>query len=192
MDLFQFSVAVVALLILPGTTNAVLALSARDLMPVRFVLLLATVATGYLVILLAVSTFAAPFLHAHPEAAREVKLLAAIWVLALAVRLWATGTAETIVPVGPKQLFVTTVLNPKAIIVGLTLMPAVKGAASLSTFGVFTLAVVATSSAWLLLGRIVIGRSEAMHQLARRIGATVLVAFSFTLAVSAVADAMSV
>ncbi|MBB5577604.1 MULTISPECIES: threonine transporter RhtB [Rhizobium] len=186
MDLLHFFIAAFALLILPGPTNTVLALSAEGLTPLRFTSLLAIVVSAYAAVVIAVSGIGGPLLHEHPAIAQGVKLLAATWVLYLAFKLWAPNTANAPVAIGRKQLFVTTLLNPKAIIIGLTMMPSPAGAISPAALGVFVPTVIATSSVWLTVGRLVVGRSTGMPRIARRLGAAILVMFSITLTVSAI------
>jgi threonine/homoserine/homoserine lactone efflux protein len=184
MNLPTFAIAIVSLLILPGPTNAVLALASTALTLSRCLSLVAAVVSAYLVVIVPVSGIAAPFLNGHPGIAGIVKLISASWVLYLALKLLVPAPAGGQNKLGAGQLFVTTLLNPKAIIIGLTLVPAVQ-AGPTSAMAIFAGCATATSAIWLGLGSLLVGRHAQMPPAVRHCGCAVLVAFSLTLAVSA-------
>lgn len=186
MTLPAFCLAVFSLLILPGPTNALLALASHGLTGGRLVSLLGTVLAAYLIIIIPVSGIAGPCLLTHPAAAQLARIVAAIWVLSLALKLWRTDPDSNGAYVGLTHLFITTLLNPKAIIIGLTMVPAVQAPFGLTVL-CFAASVSLTSAFWILLSRIVTGRGQSMRRLASRCGSAVLVAFAITLTVSAVA-----
>lgn len=186
MTLFAFCLAVFPLLILPGPTNALLTLASHGLTGNRLVSLLGTVLAAYLIIIVPVSGIVGPFLLAHPAVAQLVRIVAAIWVLSLALKLWKADPDGNGADVGLTHLFITTLLNPKAIIIGLTMVPAVQAPLDLTVL-CFAASVSLTSACWIFLGKIVTGLSQGIRRLASRCGSAVLVAFSITLAVSAVA-----
>jgi threonine/homoserine/homoserine lactone efflux protein len=184
MNLPTFVIAVFSLLILPGPTNAVLALASTTLTVWRSLSLIAAVVLAYLAIIVPVSSIAAPLLYGHPGIASIVKLISAIWVLYLALKLWVGAPEGGQNTLGVDQLFITTLLNPKAIIIGLTLVPAVEAGVPAAT-ATFVVCVTVTSAIWLGLGSLLVGRQAQMPPVARRCGCAVLVAFSLTLAISA-------
>ncbi|MBW9052497.1 threonine transporter RhtB [Rhizobium mesosinicum] len=184
MNLPTFVIAVFSLLILPGPTNAVLALASTVLTVRRFLSLIAAVVLAYLAIAVPVSSIAAPLLNGHPGIASTVKLISAIWVLCLALKLWVPAPAGGQNRLGGVQLFITTLLNPKAIIIGLTLVPAVEAGIPAAMVA-FVCCVAVTSAIWLGLGRLLVGRYVQVPPLARHCGCAVLVAFSVTLAIDA-------
>jgi threonine/homoserine/homoserine lactone efflux protein len=184
MNLPTFVIAVFTLLILPGPTNAVLALASTALTVWRSLSLIASVVLAYLAIIVPVSGIAAPLLNGHPGIACIVKLASAIWVLYLALKLWVPAPAGRQNALGIGQLFVTTLLNPKAIIIGLTLVPAVQAGVPAAMVA-FVCCATVTSATWLGIGGLLVGRHAQMPPFARHCGCAVLVAFSLTLAVSA-------
>ncbi|MBB3659112.1 threonine/homoserine/homoserine lactone efflux protein [Rhizobium sp. BK650] len=93
MNLPTFVIAVFSLLILPGPTNAVLALLSTGLTVWRSLSLIAAVVLTYLVIIVPVSSIAGPLLNSHPDLASLVKLISATWVLYLALKLWVPTPA---------------------------------------------------------------------------------------------------
>lgn len=180
MNLPTFVIAVFSLLILPGPTNAVLALASTALTVRRSLSLVTTVVLGYLAIIIPVSSIAAPLLEGHPAIAAAVKLISAIWVLYLALKLWGPVPVGGQSTFGVGQLFITTLLNPKAIIIGLTLVPSVQTGIAVA----FVCCATVTSAIWLGLGGLLVGRHAQMPPLVRHCGCAVLVAFSLTLAIS--------
>ena len=184
MNLPTFAIAVFSLLILPGPTNAVLAMASTALTVRRFLSLIAAVVLAYLATVGPVSSIAAPLLNDHPGIASIIKLISAIWVLYLAIKLWAPAPAGGRNRLGSVQLFITTLLNPKAIIIGLTLVPAVETGIPAAMVA-FVCCVTVTSAIWLGLGSLLVGRRAQVPPLARHCGCVVLVALSVTLAISA-------
>ncbi|NTF17340.1 hypothetical protein G6L37_02770 [Agrobacterium rubi] len=119
-----FISAIVVLLAVPGPTNSLLFLSGADRGFRKSLRLLIGESAGYLAVIVPIAVFAAPYLNEHPAASSTLKLAAASWIMFLAVKLWrrppaAPGTSS--VTIG--GIFVTTLLNPKALIIGLTIMP---------------------------------------------------------------------
>ena len=115
-SLFVF--AVLALLLTPGPTNTLLTVGAafrglRASLP----LLLGELA-GYLVVVTPLAVAATAFLEDRPAFAIGLRIAAACWVLLLALRLWhhADRGQGGLRPVTIGQVFMTTVLNPKAAI----------------------------------------------------------------------------
>ncbi|NSX90461.1 hypothetical protein G6M19_07155 [Agrobacterium tumefaciens] len=119
-----FALAVLGLLLTPGPTNTLLALSGagrgvRASLP----LMLGEIA-GYLLVILALVVLFSDFLKTHAGLAQAIKLCAAIWVAFLAVRLWTLPSSALVgAAITPRRVFVTTCLNPKGLIVGLVLLP---------------------------------------------------------------------
>ncbi|MBB2701176.1 UNVERIFIED_ORG: threonine/homoserine/homoserine lactone efflux protein [Rhizobium esperanzae] len=186
VHLLPFAAGVFTLLILPGPTNAILAMASQGLTAGRAIALLATVLCAYLAIVLPASSLASSFLRDHPLVAQGVKLVSATWVLYLALRLWGIGSSGVIETVGLRQLALTTLLNPKAIIIGLTMVPSTKEISTTASIAILTVVVLAVSSIWLTIGRVILGREKQMPPFARRCGSATLVAFSAVLTFSAV------
>jgi threonine/homoserine/homoserine lactone efflux protein len=125
MSLFAFLSAVLALLIAPGPTNTLMGVAGAQAGLRRVVRLLPSELAGYLTTVLPLVWLGAELLARWPAAALVLKLAAAVWVMALAVRMWGlrrAGAASR--PVTARQVFVTTMLNPKALVFGLVLLPA--------------------------------------------------------------------
>ncbi len=125
MSLVAFLSAVLALLIAPGPTNTLMGVAGAQAGLGRVVRLLPAELAGYLTTVLPLVWLGAEMLARWPAASLVLKLMAAFWVMALAVRMWglrSAGAASR--PVTARQVFVTTMLNPKALVFGLVLLPA--------------------------------------------------------------------
>jgi threonine/homoserine/homoserine lactone efflux protein len=186
-SLFLF--AILALLLTPGPTNTLLTVGAaargfRASLP----LLLGELA-GYLILVVPLATIAGSLLEGCPVLAIALRLAAALWVLFLAIRLWRVSAVQTspdsASPVTIGQVFVTTLLNPKAPIIGLVIMPHGPLAQIAPAIGLFSLLVAGTGTSFLILGSL-IGRAPVLSpQLVYRIAAVCLGVFSLGLAGSA-------
>ncbi len=93
----------------------------------------------------------APLIDALPWARSAVAVAAGLWVAMLALRLWrlpVTAAGQT--TVGARGVFVTTLLNPKALIFGLVLLP--DPSATLLNLANFATQVVVVAALWIGLG----------------------------------------
>ena len=185
MNDLSFALGAFTLLILPGPTNALLVMASHGLSRIGLLEVLAAVVFAYLAIIIPVSSVAGPFLHAHPLALQVVKAISAVWVLYLAFKLWGRSTVASAEFAGPRHVFVTTLLNPKAIIIGLTIIPSAQDGIALGTMMAFVAVALSTSLIWLTAGRLVIGESDHMPLIARRCGSAALMIFSIVLTASA-------
>lgn len=184
-----FAFAILALLLTPGPTNTLLTVGAaarglRASLP----LLLGEI-LGYLVVVVPLATIATSLLEGRPALAAGLRLLAACWVLFLAIRLWRVSSVEkarsSSAPVTVGQVFLTTLLNPKAPIIGLVIMPHGALVDIAPAIGLFSLLVLCAGTGFLTLGSLA-GRTPLLSpRLIYRIAAFCLAAFSIGLAGSA-------
>ncbi|MDQ0559728.1 threonine/homoserine/homoserine lactone efflux protein [Rhizobium mesoamericanum] len=185
MDAYAFAASVVALLILPGPTNAVLAMASHGLSLSRMGVLLVAVILTYLAVIVPVSLFGGPFLQQHPAVSQGVKLASATWMFYLASKLWGRPSRQIqLVALGVRQVVATTLLNPKAIIIALAMLPS-RGILAPDVFLSFVVAAGGTSCIWLSIGRLVLGDGDQMPLAARRCSSAVLFGFCVLLTVSA-------
>ncbi|TCV67979.1 threonine transporter RhtB [Neorhizobium sp. S3-V5DH] len=189
MTLLQFTVAILLLLCTPGPTNTLMALGGYLRGWARALPLTAGELGGYLTVIIPVSTVAAPFFTAYPAALLFAKAAAGIWVLFLSYRLW--NSERTIGDAGEislGQVFVTTLLNPKAVIIALVIMPHGGLLELLPWLGLFAALVLLAANGWILFGS-VIGRTERFEikpVLVRRVAAACLVVFAMILTSSSI------
>lgn len=181
-----FIFAILALLLTPGPTNTLLTVGAATRgLRASLPLLLGELA-GYLAVVMPLATIAAPLLEGRPALAIALRFAAACWVLFLAIRLWRASSGNLVedgsssVTIG--QVFLTTVLNPKAPIIGLVIMPHGPVAQIAPALGLFSLLVLGAGTGFLVLGALV-GRTPALSpRLVYRVAAFFLAVFSIGLA----------
>lgn len=186
-DPLLFLLAVLSLLLAPGPTNTLLATSgaaggmrvAARLVPAALFGYSASV--GVLASLLA----------ALPDSGLQVqgglRVAAALYLLVLAWNLWRYSRVldEGRLPIGPRQVFVTTLLNPKGLIMA-TLLPTSAGlAATVPRLLLLAATIAACGICWVALGaflrRHVLGPAAA--RVLGRAGSVVMVGFATLLLV---------
>ncbi|MGR9256772.1 helix-turn-helix transcriptional regulator [Rhizobium leguminosarum] len=118
-----FISTVFILLLSPGPTNTLMGLaSARNSFWVVPRLLPAEL-LGYLTMILPLTWLGGELISRWPETALLLKAVAAIWVMYLAIKLWVAGNKDVSDrSVTARRIYVTTTLNPKALVFGLVLL----------------------------------------------------------------------
>lgn len=153
MPFTAYLLALIALLATPGPTNTLLALAgarqgrgATHLLPAEL--------TGYLLAVLPLSLARIWFDPAAGGLGMLLQIGAAIWVACLALRL-GMRPAQGDYPdqkITPRQILITTLLNPKVLILALVLMPPPGNAAYLPHLAGFIFLVPALGYTWVRLG----------------------------------------
>ncbi|MGO4567080.1 hypothetical protein AB4Z52_18870 [Rhizobium sp. 2YAF20] len=119
-----FISAVFILLLSPGPTNTLMGLASARNSFWRVPKLLPAELCGYLATILPLTWLGGELISRWPETVLMLKVAAAIWVMYLATKLWMAGNSEiTYGRVTAQRIYVTTMLNPKAPVVGLVLLP---------------------------------------------------------------------
>ena len=155
MTTLELSLAILALLVTPGPTNTLMFLAGAERGLTRALRLIPAELAGYLLTVVPLVLAGAPLLQAHPGA--RAALAAGLWVAVLALRLWRLPRAdENRGTIGAASVFTTTLLNPKALIFGLVLLPHPDHAAA--NIANFALQVVAVALLW-QAGGAFLGRS---------------------------------
>lgn len=152
MPSLTFCLSLLALLFAPGPTNALLALSGAETGAARTLRLVPVVLLAYALAVLPLSVVGADLLQQQPMVRAGVTLVAAAWVAWMAIALWRqpARTNDATGRIRGLRLFITTLLNPKAFIIGLVLVPAQPSqpAALLVFFAVLAL----SAASWAMLG----------------------------------------
>lgn len=187
LSLTTFALAVLALLATPGPTNTLTALAGAERGLARALRLIPAEVAAYLAVVLPLGWAGSVWLDAAPGARPALAGVAAVWVMVLAIRLWqlpaADGPAATVTA---RQVFVTTCLNPKALVFGLVLMPPREGLALRAL--VFAALVAGVALIWTGLGAALRRPGRAgMPPLLRRAAAGWLALLSLMLAARAMA-----
>nr|WP_210297018.1 hypothetical protein [Gellertiella hungarica] len=152
------------LLLTPGPTNTLLALAGTARRSRTGLCCMGAELAGYFTTVLPVHVLAAPVLAAHPELGRVVSAVAALWVLTLSIRLWGRSLeTDATVAVTPRLVYVTTVLNPKGLVIALALLPGQPGADLYLCLVLMAVLIPAAALLWLSLGATAIRRLSERH-----------------------------
>jgi threonine/homoserine/homoserine lactone efflux protein len=191
MPLRRFSLVTLAfvstsilILLTPGPTNTMLATCGATLRLRQAALMPFAEAAGYI---FAISVFfeMAAVAHGNPWALAAIKLIAAAWLTYSAVKLWrmpfeALGASARRAFV---RVFVTTILNPKAMLVGTLFIPAQPFAGAFAWIGTYAFLSVSAGFGWVLLGALL---PASIRRHAYKGAAVVLTGFSIAAVASAV------
>lgn len=149
MTLAAFLAAILGLLLTPGPTNTLMGLAGALSGFRRMTRLIPAEVLGYLSTILPLAFMGQGILAAVPVAGHGITLAAAAWVMLLAVRLWGRGSlAQAGGPITARRVYVTTVLNPKALIIALVLLPAPDADQFPPRLAMFCAATVAVALIW--------------------------------------------
>lgn len=184
-DPLLFFLAALALLAAPGPTNTLLATSGATGGMRASLPSIGAALAAYLVAIAAYRLALAPLFAAHPVAGATLKVLVALYVVWLAIRIWRSATRVGNSPPGMRDVFVATLLNPKGLIAALTILPA-DGPAMPWYLAVFAAIVVVAGFGWALLGRVLANAAgEGYRTFVPRAASVLLVGFAGLLAASA-------
>lgn len=115
--------ALSALLLTPGPTNTLLALAGAERGWHAALRLVPLEIAAYLAVALPLAV-AGVALEAHLPALRPLLAGGAgVWVMVLAARMWQLPAAGSAPSVSGGRVFLTTLLNPKGLVIGLVLLP---------------------------------------------------------------------
>lgn len=182
MSAASFVATSILILITPGPTNTLLAASGAAYGLHRAAPLPPAEALGYA---LAISAYlaAANVLAGMSFAMPALKAIAAAWLLLSAARLWQDrpDVDPTAIGTAFRRVLITTILNPKAMLVGAILIPAMMADRPLTALASFIALSVLAGMAWLALGSIA---PSALRPYAYKAAALVLGAFSIAAATS--------
>ena len=154
-DPLLFALAVLAVLGTPGPTNSLLATAGATAGLRRSLPLIAAEAAGYTLAILTIGLLLGPVLAGAPLLATALRLAVGAYLLLLAVRLWRRGGAAlaTGAVITPRQVFVTTLLNPKAIVFALGILPFAAGQGVWPPYMLgFLVLLAAVATAWITAG----------------------------------------
>jgi threonine/homoserine/homoserine lactone efflux protein len=179
MTFAELSLAIFVLLVTPGPTNTLLFLAGSERGTAAALRLIPAEVAGYLCSVLPLMLVGAALMARVPMAQPLITVLASVWVAVLAVRLYRLPEpGQTHIPVDAKLVFVTTLLNPKALIFGLVLLP---GPTATTNLLIFLAMVGLVATAWAAAGAGLQRRTGAAMPFLRRIAALWLVVVSATL-----------
>jgi threonine/homoserine/homoserine lactone efflux protein len=180
-----FLATTLAILAAPGPTNALFAMSGALRGVRRSLVLIPAGAAGYLIAVTLLGLALGPALAAAHAATRILRLLVGAYLFVLAFRLWRKGSAADgrTAAVGAREVFVITLLNPKALVFAMAVIPFGRPDVGLY-LAAFVASVSLTGVGWLIIGESA-GRaalSGGQARLIPRVGSVVLAVFGGLLA----------
>lgn len=184
MSAAPFVLASLAILFTPGPTNTLLAASGAAMGARKALTLPFAEAIGYL---LAISLFlmAADILQEVPAALPALKAAASLWLLISAVKLWS----QPVVPDHPAprgaflRVLFTTMLNPKAMLVGTIMVPSLMPEDSWQAVICFAMLSALAGVAWTVFGALL---PQNVRRHSYRAAAMAVASFGVAAAVSCV------
>ena len=175
-----FALAALILLAAPGPTNALLWIGGAERGLPRGLWLVLAATAGYGVAISLILLVLQPVLGVVPWLGDVLALVVALYIAVLAGRLWRRpGVAQTDVGlIAPARVFVVTLLNPKAFVLALSILPLQSPQLHWYLLALAGIILVA-GSAWLLLGALIGAAAGARHDLLlKRLSSVVLAGFA--------------
>jgi threonine/homoserine/homoserine lactone efflux protein len=181
LDPLLFTIAVLTILGTPGPTNTLLATSGAMAGFRRSLPLLIGELAGYLLAIATIRIVLGPFFEAYPLFAIVLKVVVAGYLAWIAIKLWIKGarlTGEAGTAVTIRSVFVTTLLNPKALIFSLSIVPHETPNLAYYVAALASMIVV-VGGTWIMIGHIIGTTAGERHAgLVPRIASVALVAFA--------------
>jgi threonine/homoserine/homoserine lactone efflux protein len=188
-DPTAFILAVLAILATPGPTNTLLATSGvvagfRKSLP-----LIAAELAGYLISINVLALLIGPLVQGSPLISHALRLACGVYLAWVAWLLWKEGAAalKSDQPIHFRRVFITTLLNPKAIIFAFVIIPFLQEGRvirALPYLAGFAGMVVMVAVGWISAGAMLQTATERRN-LARRVGAVVIGTFAVAISASA-------
>jgi threonine/homoserine/homoserine lactone efflux protein len=183
-----FTLAVLAVLGTPGPTNTLLATAGATAGLRRSLPLIPAEAAGYTISILVVASALGPVMAQAPLLAAVLRAAVGAYLLHLALRLWRHGGASLAAgaAVTPAQVFIATLLNPKAIVFALGILPFGVGRGVWPYLLGFLLLLTAVATAWIATGAMLGGAAgrRGWGHAVPRLGAAAVGTFALLLLVT--------
>lgn len=178
-DPILFFLAVATILATPGPTNTLMATSGATTGISRSLVLLVAEVAGYLVAVAAIHFLIAQIVETYPALGVALKVAVALYLVWLAIKLWRRPVviAAGVKSVSFVNVLVTTLLNPKALIFALSILPWESPALGWY-IGAFAATVVAAGGGWIVLGSVLRGVTGRRAGYIPRIASVVPVGFA--------------
>lgn len=180
-DPVLFTVSVLIILGTPGPTNTLLATAGassgfRD--SLQFVI---AEGAGYLISILAIGTLLEPILASSPVLTGAAQIIVGLYLFHVAWRLLRNqvSTFQRRAEVRPRDVFVTTLLNPKASVFATSIIPFGQPT-TLLYLAAFLAQTAVVATAWIAFGATMgkTANTKGYESIIPRIGGTVLAGFA--------------
>jgi threonine/homoserine/homoserine lactone efflux protein len=183
MVTLSFIAASILVLLTPGPTNTVLAACGATLGFRRAAILPLAEAIGYVIALSFFVAFAEMLRGSHVTLA-IVRLAAAAWLIYSSYRLWRMPFEPdpAVSDAAFRRVLLTTIVNPKAMLVGTILIPPGTGVAALAWIGTYAALSTAAGLGWVTLGGLL---PQGIKRHAYKLASVILGTFSLIAIASA-------
>lgn len=195
-DPIAFLLACMAVLFVPGPTNTLLATSGATVGFGRSLPLAGAELVGYTLAIWILALLLAPLVQSSEYFSAALRLACGAYLIWSAVHLWREGSSALTNAKGVtfRRVLITTLLNPKAILFALVIIPYLgeRKFAEAAPYLIAHLAItLAASMLWMGLGAFIgsSARGRIDPGVIRRLGATALGAFGVVLSSSGLAMA---
>lgn len=159
MTMAGLTLALMALLLTPGPTNTLMLLAGAERGILRALRLIPVEVAAYLAVIAPLALLSHILAEEMGWLRPVIATAAGGWVLYLAWAMWrAVPDAGGKVSVTARRLAVTTLLNPKGLVMGLVLLPA--AGATPQGFALLVLCIAAVAGFWAFLGCCLPGSEE--------------------------------
>ena len=184
-NLFLFFSAVLLLLVVPGPTNTLLATSGATVGFRRSAPLLLGELSGYLSSILLIQAVLNPATAKLPFIPLVMRVAAGAYLVLLSFRLWTTPLLVARAVISVRQLFITTLLNPKGLAFAVLIVPL--GSAQFPQYlALFSCMVPVIGTVWIAAGHVLGRHTQAPHlNIIPKAAAVILAIFSAILIGSA-------
>jgi len=192
---WSFLLVIATILLTPGPTNTLLASSGISQGLRRSAPLLSFECLGYVCATSIWGLVLNTTMHDYPFVINLIKVVSGLYIAKLGLRLWYQARRdplqELLVSVKPLELFIATLLNPKAVIFAMALFP-VQTWLSVSNYagvmGSFVLLVASIGGLWIVFGSVLMaGRVRWLQpQVFQRLAALTLWGFAAWLLVNGI------
>ena len=190
---WMFIALVMTILLTPGPTNTLLASSGIQVGFQKSLHLIPAEALGYLIAISIWGIFVDRVAETLPFLPALLKLLSAMYILFLAVKLWksaANTDLNKVTIIGPRQLFLATLLNPKALLIASAVFPLATWNSVpvyMQNMVVFLLLLVPIAFFWVFMGYLLTSNriSWLNQRNLQRTASLILISFSVPLSYSA-------
>jgi threonine/homoserine/homoserine lactone efflux protein len=160
-DPMSFALAVLFVLATPGPTNTLLATAAATSSLRNCLSLIPAEIAGYTISIGILLMFVRPFAETSFLATLALRTICAGYLIYLAWRLWHSHSQPSAEPIRFRNVFLTTLLNPKAIVFAFLIFPDSSSSQllQLRSLGLFVGMCTVCCTGWLTLGALISGQT---------------------------------
>jgi threonine/homoserine/homoserine lactone efflux protein len=186
-----FVASVILILVTPGPTNTLLATAGGTVGFFRALPLLLCEILGYSISIGVIHIALAPIIGTSQSVGTVMRIAAGTYLLFLAFKIWKTDPQAPGGVVSARQVFLTTLFNPKAALFALSIIPFYSDHASTYVIG-FEALLPLIGLGWIAAGALLRFNSSARHsRVFPRFASIALVIFSAILFFSAISTVAS-